>query len=296
MQRRIIIIAVLTWLSCGLSVHCYAKQDIIAQKVDIPPVVNGQADDAAWEKAQAVITHDKIEDIDLTLKAVYTDREIFFLVTFSDPTESRRHKTWVWDKELAVYKAGLTREDTFILKWNMLDKPVDLSVYADEPYVADIWFWKACRTDPGGFADDKKQVLSFSKLAKSTEIKSVSGKTMYLLRVGDDGEPAYTNTLFDEFKGDNLPHFANQTPTGSRADIRARGIWKAGIWTIEFSRALSTGNDDDIQLSPDKKYQFGVSRHEIAGRKPDPEAEQPLYGVGDIFEELTLRFGLSFNE
>jgi hypothetical protein len=36
---------------------------------------------------------------------------------------------------------------------------------------------------------------------------------------------------------------------GSRDDIAAKGIWKNGTWTVEFKRALVTGNDDDIAFN-----------------------------------------------
>lgn len=75
-----------------------------------------------------------------------------------------------------------------------------------------------------------------------------------------------------------------------RADIKAKGIWKDGQWTIEFGRLLVTGNGDDIPFDIKQSYQFGVSRHEIAGLEEDPEAEQPKFGMGDISENLTLKF------
>jgi len=275
----------------GIHTACYAAQTIIAEKVDEPPVIDGKDNDAVWATTQAIVTHDTVANIDMMLKAIYTHKEIFFLVSFPDPDESRMHKAWVWDKDMEIYKQGPTREDCFVFKWSMMSKPVDLSIYSDEPYAADIWLWKACRTDPAGFADDKIDRLYLDNLPDSRKLTSKSGKTMYLQRLGDEGTEAYKNTLFVEYQGDNLPHFESQTPAGSRADIRAKGVWSDGTWTIEFGRALTTGNEDDIQFEPDKSYQFGVSRYEIAGREPEPNASQPLFGCGDISEELTLRFG-----
>ncbi|MDD5348213.1 MAG: ethylbenzene dehydrogenase-related protein [Candidatus Omnitrophica bacterium] len=291
MARRIIWglgLAAVFWV--GLAGYAYAEQTIIAQKVGEVPVIDGSGNDPVWEKARAIVTQDGIADIPLTLKAVYTDKEIFFLVSFPDPDESRRHKDWVWNKASQMYKPGLMREDVFVLKWNMGPKHVDLSVYADEPYTTDIWFWKAGRTDPVGFADDKIDILNVSETPKSMKITSKSGKPMSLQRLGDAGEPAYVDTLPVEYEGETLPNFKNQTPTASRADIKAKGTWSSGQWTIEFARALHTGNGDDVQFTPGEKYQFGVSRYEIAGRSPEPEATQPLYGTGDTSEELYLSF------
>jgi len=53
----------------------YAAQTITAQKVDQPPVIDGKADDDVWKSAPEFITHDKVADIDITLKAVYMDTD-----------------------------------------------------------------------------------------------------------------------------------------------------------------------------------------------------------------------------
>ena len=269
---------------------CYGDQTLVAVKIKIAPVIDGNGNDPAWKKAQNIITHDKVADIDVSLKAVFTEKEIYFLVVFPDPDESRIHKPWVWDNDLEMYKMGHDREDCFVFKWNMESKSKDLSVYADESYVADIWFWKACRTNPVGFADDKIQRLSPFELGKAKKMISKTGKTMYLTREGDKGAAAYKSILYSEHKEDRLLQFTNQAPKGSRADIKAKGIWSNGHWTIEFGRMLNTGHEDDIQLFPGKTYPFGISRYEIAGRKPDPRISQPLFGAGDVFEKLMLEF------
>jgi hypothetical protein len=72
--------------------------------------------------------------------------------------------------------------------------------------------------------------------------------------------------------------------------VKARGIWKDGIWTIEFRRNLSTGQQDDIQFTTDRKFLFGVSRYEIAGRHQNNDLSAPLYGTGDVSEPLWLEF------
>ena len=172
----------------------------------------------------------------------------------------------------------------------MATEPVDLSIYADNPYQADIWYWKACRTDGVGFADDKTHVLSTEKDSDATEIISKTGKTMYLLRKGDTGTGAYSIELIPEFEGEILARYSLHQPTGSRSDVHAKGLWADGKWTIEFRRRLVTGHQDDLQFSTAKKYLFGVSRYEIAGRKENTKLSTPLYGTGDINETLWLEF------
>ena len=113
---------------------------------------------------------------------------------------------------------------------------------------------------------------------------------MYLQRMGDKGKPAYKSEIKLDYQGDNIPQFKKQTPSGSRADIKAKGVWRNENWTIEFARTLNTGYPDDVQFDFTKKYFFGVSRFEIAGRKPNPKSTQPLYGSGDVSEALYLVF------
>jgi len=269
---------------------CDAKQSLLAMKTAEAPIVDGKGREAAWQKAQAIITHDKIADINVTLKAIYTDKKVFFLVTFPDINESRSHKSWQWDKIKGMYIPGNDREDSFVFKWNMNTSPVDLSIYGNDTHRADIWFWKACRTDPLGYADDKTQTFKHQSAEGSFSITNKAGEKMYLLRIGDEGKSAYKTNLHAEYTEDILPRFSYQKPTNSRADVQAKGNWQEGKWTIEFSRNLTTNYDDDIQLHPSQKFQFGISRFEISGRKKNVHLNQPLYGSGDITEDLTLVF------
>ena len=267
----------------------FGAQTIVAQRVMVAPVIDGKGTDPVWSKAETITTHDKVSDIKVSMKAVYTDNQIFFLLIFTDPDESREHKPLVWDQALEIYRTGPERGDCFIFKWSMEPEPVDLSTYADKPYKADIWFWKAGRTDPVGYADDKHQILSKTKITKSVRILSKGGHAFYLSRRGDLGASAYDAQTYSEYKGDTASRFTNRQPSDSRADVRAKGQWMHGKWIVEFGRSLNTGHPDDIQFETTGSYLFGISRYEVAGKKPNP-SEHP-YGTGDVSEKLTLRFG-----
>jgi hypothetical protein len=268
----------------------FAEQTLWVTRIIDPPKIDGLVNDSAWQKTPGLITYDNTQELPITIKSVYNDSEIFFLVIFPDLDESRTHKSWVWDAGRDIYTVGFDREDTFIFKWNMEAKPVDLSIYADNSYKADIWFWKACRTDAAGYADDKIHLLSPKEDRLAREIISRTGKRMFLLRESDKGESAYKIDLVSEYQGEILPRYTFNKPTGSRNDVKAKGTWQDGRWTIEFGRKLITGNQDDIQFTPAQKYLFGVSRYEIAGRKPNTKLSNPLYGAGDINEKLWLEF------
>ena len=289
-MKKIVFLITLVLIFFGVSSSCFGEQTVQAIHVDEPPVIDGVTNDPAWETAQEIITYDKASKLPITIKAVYTDAEIFMQVRFPDADESRTHKSWAWDKDREIYTVGHDREDIFIVKWNMLPEPVDLSIFADNPYQADIWFWKACRTDAAGYADDKSHILSQAEERDATKIVSRSGKTMYLLRRGDTGTTPYMIDLVTEHQEEMMPRYKYQTPTGSRSDIQSRGTWENGTWTIEFRRNLITTHQDDIQFNPGKKAHFGVSRYEIAGRDTNQKLSDPLYGTGDVNEVLWLEF------
>lgn len=272
----------------GLSSVSYADQSITAAKIDTPVSIDGIADDSQWKKASSITVFDPVAAIKIKIKSVHTDDSIFFLVSYPDPSESRQHKTWKWSKEKEIYIMGPEREDAFIFKFNMKKKPVDLSIHANNAYESDIWYWKADRTDPSGFADDKIQILSLQPSLKTRKLIHESGNIYYLTRKGDAGSSSYKNTIHTEYIQERMPHFSHLTPTGSRADITAKGKWHNEEWTIEFGRKLVTGYGDDIAFTKPGKFQFGISRYEIAGRPPEKRSDQPLFGTGDTGENLTL--------
>lgn len=286
-MKNVICFYLVTFFMCANS---YAQRSVECAYADSAPSVDGMENDPAWSSASVFITHDPIADIDINFQTVYSGDRIYFLIRYPDNDESRQHKNWHWDEEKDMYIFGPEREDTFVIKWNMGSVPVDLDVYGDDEYSADIWYWKSVRTDPAGYADDKNQIYSRTMLEKSNSIKTKSGSEMFLLRRGDSGTSAYTMDIKDSYAGDVLPSVIVGRPDGSRADIAASGQWKNGEWVIEFSRKLITGYPDDIQLDISGNYQFGLSRYEIAGRDKDDSIDEPFFGSGNIGETFILTF------
>lgn len=268
-----------------------ADHYITAVKVSKAPVLDGSGGDAAWRSAKSNSIKDKRTGALITLKAAYTSDHVYFLVRYPDTTRNDLHKPWVWNKDLEVYEIGPQREDTFYFKWNMSDKPVDLSNFADNDYTADIWYWKAHRTNPSGYADDKSHVFSGEPGKKATSLTSRTGKTRYLMRLGDTGSAAQSKRVLIDYEGDLVPQYVPEIPEGSRADVKARGVWNKGFWTIEFARKLDTGNSDDVQFSATsgEKYLFGVSIKSCYG-EPINDSISNLYGQGRISEPLYLVF------
>jgi len=254
------------------------------------PTIDGKADDPAWNIANQTTIKDAVVDLDHNLTCVYDEARIYIKASYADTTESRTHKTGVWNQEEDLYNYGTDREDTLLIKWNMDDNKGDLSISSDVPYKADIWYWKAYRTDPMGYADDKSHVYSYERIKKSKKRISKRGNRFFLVRRGDKGQSTYKPIIHVTRFSDEVSSYAHRNPTGSRADVKAKGHWSNNEWTIEFSRALDTGNADDVRFKTNRQYQLGVSRYEISGTSEIENSNNPKHGAGEIDQTITLVF------
>ena len=286
-------------LVCSFMVCLFPLLGVAAAEIEIPsvkvqsvPEIDGAGGDAVWTKVKPVTVKDSASGTNVLIRSVYTEDQVFFLVQFPDSAENFLHKPWVWNAAEKKYESGSHREDTFVFKWNMMDHDVNLSNFSDDDYRADVWYWKANRTNSAGYADDKSQALAAQPIEKSTELTSTSGKARHLGRYSDAGKAAYKELKeLTEYQGDLVDRYPASTPEGSRADVHAKGTWKGGFRTVEYARALNTGHDDDLQFEPasGKGYLFGVSIFSLYGR-PHIVNSPNFYGRGRISEPLRLKF------
>ena len=160
---------------------------LTAVKVDQGPTIDGVAE-ALWDQAPAlqvpVFGGANNGSTLVSLKSVYTSDSIYFLVQWSDPTESLRRFPWqkqadgTW-KQLKDPNAGpgdenIYYEDKFAFIWNINDsiqgfntngcfvtchpgegKPYGNKYTANPGEIGDIWHWKAVRTNPVNQVDDQ---------------------------------------------------------------------------------------------------------------------------------------------
>jgi hypothetical protein len=147
----------------------------------------------------------------------------------------------------------------------------------------DVWSWGAASTNPVGFADDKVMgnVVSsdldtkpfdgiFGDLGTplirlnsfyfyiSTDTNATIFRPVY--QSVDDPNADAPYPLWDYEitpvsssgwqTGSTIPVFFTSIPSGSRADIVAKGRFDTanGTWTVELRRARITGNGDDAQF------------------------------------------------
>ncbi len=59
--------------------------------------------------------------------------------------------------------------------------------------------------------------------------------------------------------GTVIPNIVIAPLTGDRADVRAKGEWKAGRWTLETRRVLDTGSKYDVAFVPGEPVYITVA-------------------------------------
>jgi len=85
-----------------------------AVKVNTPPSLDGDPSDAAWAAAPEL----DIGALDVKMKAVYTDQDLYLLVTWRDPTASfTRGGAWTWDGSQWGHTSGQS-EDRVTIMWD----------------------------------------------------------------------------------------------------------------------------------------------------------------------------------
>jgi len=195
---------------------------------------------------------------------------------------------------------NLFYEDKFAMLWNISIPDLEKNSWMvvahlgeGKPYgnkytlnpgeTADMWHWKGVRTNPVGQVDDQYLDSTRYDKAKAPEAGRKSDpKTAggYFDNINEaktgpkwatkGNNPAPPYWILDSEKepiddskykpGDEVPGIVVAPFVGDRADISARGIWKDGVWTLEFGRKLVTGSQFDIQFSDLKKaYLFGAA-------------------------------------
>ena len=156
--------------------------------VSVPaaPVIDGTVD-SLWSGATAVSIPvaggHNMGSSNVSVKSVYTDDSVYFLLDYADPTESQRRTPWQKQADgswLKLTSSTTRQEDTYYEDKVALAWDIDVTGFAqsgcavmchagEQPansgygskYTpnageeADLWHWKSVRTDPVGQVDDQ---------------------------------------------------------------------------------------------------------------------------------------------
>lgn len=185
------------------------KATLVAVKVATGPVLDGSGEDGVWADAPAL----SVSPPGVTLKAVYTDQDLYILATWSDSTASfTRGGSWSWDGSAWVKSSGQS-EDRIAFFWDM-----------DIPNFAEQGCMSKCHpgTHEEGGEDDAwletgKGDMWHMKAARSLGVISVSQSGT--LSIDPDSHEATAGSIrFDGYVDDKWvgPWSADNAPDGGR--------------------------------------------------------------------------------
>ena len=299
----LIILAVGSFTAYQVSI-AKTKGDIVLYS-DTVKSAPSDVDSSQWNKAKEskiVLTgagsvEGKI--LELKAKSVYTKDSIFFLFEWPDKDKSMNKNRWRYsggnwgklkgDEDRLGIVFEINRVNKFATKGcavfchNESKNDKDWYYAVDSPKEkADMWHWKAVRSNPVGYTEDgfvttnpskepekgRKRDAGSDTKAKSNQTKDKS-KPAYMQ--DPSKPPSLTDSLlvaesveikdYSTFKeGDEIPGYMLYDKwKGSFADVKTKGIWKNGKWNVMISRKLSTGYYDDVQFNTRKKYPFAIA-------------------------------------
>lgn len=149
--------------------------------------------------------------------------------------------------------------------------------------IADLWHWKLVRNNQHGKSDDQfvRYWVPGPTGAGDGGRASDVGASGYGNNPAVSGRPTYRGPsltvppyyIFDSQKvllsdtesnaflaGAEIPDMITSGPTGTRADVDAKGLHNTGTWALEFRRKLVTGDVNDVQFDDlVRQYAFGVA-------------------------------------
>lgn len=269
------------WVAAGEA----APIEWTSTRVETAPVLDGQAD-AVWSKAVPlqVTVREAIGGTAprvVTLRAVHTEDALFVLAQWPDATHSAMRDPYVWNAAQSVYDRPTLPDDQFAIEFPH-EGQFTTSMLPDEGgYVADVWHWKAGRSNLGGWVDDKRHVISMTPVKDGLPYNFAGRKTVYISRPMDDGKPSYVTVPPPAaFAGTVVPSYVAQQPDGSQADVRGKGVHDGRNWSLEMGRKLRTGDADDAVIPADGQIFCAIA-----------VLDDELYWRHSVSDKLVLRLG-----
>lgn len=243
----------------ALAAPALAGQELVAAPVTQDIILDGDSADWAGISGITVPLEGQGGVAMVELKAALRGDRIYLLAVWRDASENILHKPYKWDPAAAAYKKTNEMEDRFAVSLRMAGEFSNNKIGGGE-FTADVWHWKASRSNPAGIAHDKMWRVSLSPFDKAREWQTADGRRVYLARTSDAGDRLYKPVKYDVKQDEVMNRYeVNLNPQGSIADIRAKGVWRDGTWVLEMSRALDTGHDDDAVIPANGTIEIAVA-------------------------------------
>ena len=242
MNKMIFLLA----FACSLFISLPAlSQTITIGPLESAPKIDGNADDWQAYKAVEIPVEGELNVKSISVKSGVVGDEAFFVFQWKDSSHDVEHKPYVWDANKGKYVAGEQMEDRLAINL-AIEGDFTHDWLSGKTFKADMWHWKASRSNPIGLAQDKLTIITTEVSKKAYTTTAANGKKIYILRPSDSGDKLYKTTRYATKEKERMPKYIlSKKVTGSVADVKAKGVWQDGQWTVEMKRKLNTGNSDD---------------------------------------------------
>ncbi|MCF7864488.1 MAG: hypothetical protein K9L89_06850, partial [Kiritimatiellales bacterium] len=315
------IVAVVTTAAINqLPVKQSASHRLLAEKIGDVPIDIKAVPDLNWDAARPLKTR-LVNGVGfdkgvtrLELRAMYDNTYLYMRAQWEDDTDSTVY--WPIQKTAEGWKYlqnSLNDEQELYEDKFALLFPIDQSVLFDQvgcaaychqssdtkrfPYgykaskdPLDVWHWKAARTDPMGYVDDKYWQGHDTSLTDVGRKSDSGDKAGYLKNISEDhthplylpkdensvikgailqsGAVEYTEELGARIpEGTIIPGLVIHDIQGDRGDIRCVSEYKDGIHTLWMRRQLDTGSEYDVLFTPGESVSFAASAFDHAAKR-----------------------------
>ncbi len=244
--------------------------NIYAQTIQMKPLTSEPVLDGSgleWNAVSAttITLHSAVPgkqpDVDSVIVkgGVFGDSVYFFAQWKDDTKDDTSHKPYVWSSEKKTYITAPEREDRFAMQFEM-EGNYSANWFSGNLFKADMWHWKAYRSNTIGLAHDKMTIISDIQTKKAFKATAMNRKQIFISRPGDKGDKLYKSMKYQEKKQDFMQKYIlNPEARGSVTDVKAKAAWENGVWSLELKRKLSTGHADDVIFAPGKSVKAGIA-------------------------------------
>lgn len=241
-----------------------SAETIMIHQLSSAPTVDGSAADwngvgNATVKLRKTLPNGKSDVRSVSVKGGVFGDEIYFLLQWKDSTADEQHKPFIWDAGKKKYVTSKQREDRMAIQFAMEgDYTTDWT--SGNIFKADMWHWKAFRSNTLGLVHDKMTIINADPVKKAFKVTAKNGRTLYIKRPSDAGTKLYTTKRYSKKEQDSMPKYIlADNPEGSISDVKAKGVWRNGVWTVEITRKLNTGHSDDVVFAKGKAVKGGIA-------------------------------------
>jgi hypothetical protein len=232
---------------------------IVADAAERPIQLDGAIDDWAGVAGTIVPLSGRGGADRVELRAAIRDDRIYVLAIWDDETQNDLHKPYRWNEASQTYEKTDRMEDRFALSMPISGEFTANKLDGSE-FTADVWHWKANRSNPVGLAHDKSWRVSRTPFEGSRAFETPGGGVVHLHRPSDAGDRLYKIVRYYVKEGEIMPGYeVNGEARGSIADVAAKGVWRDGRWYLELSRLLDTGHDDDAVIPANGTIPFAIA-------------------------------------